>query len=137
MLICTMFYSVYSFSCAPMYMRYVLDCKVNVSLSVLKATLLVSADCKSTFQEVTRPLVVIGTLLVAYRYCFAAPVCAMKLARTPSTYSLLASYLGSVTVTDCPYCIGTSEVTPLSRRVCMLVPATPISIEDPLVYMVV
>ena len=59
----------------------------------------VSGDYILTFQLVIRPLVVIGTLLVAYKYCFAAPDTLMKFASVSSTYCLVASYWACVTLT--------------------------------------
>ena len=65
---------------------------LNTEVAGLRLSLDVSADYILTFQLVMRPFVVIGTLLVAYKYCFAAPETLMKFASVLSTYCLVASY---------------------------------------------
>ena len=65
---------------------------MKTEVKEFKLSLVVSVDYILTFQLVMRPLVVIGTLLVAYKYCFAAPDTLMKFASVLSTYYLVASY---------------------------------------------
>ena len=65
---------------------------LNTEVAGLRLSRVDSVDYILTFQLVMRPLVVIGTLLVAYKYYFAAPDTLMKFASVLSTYYLVASY---------------------------------------------